>query len=53
MVVMVMMVMMILIVMVLMVVSGIYGTILGARVKADTLVGPFLPMTPTSSRLWR
>lgn len=37
----------------MLVVAGVYGTILGARVKVHTLVGSFLPMPPPSSRLWR
>lgn len=43
----------VLMVMVMMMVAGVHGAILGARVKADILMGSFLPMFPTSSRLWR
>lgn len=44
---------MVITVMVMMMVAGVHSAILGARVKADILVGSFPPMLPTSSRLWR
>lgn len=50
------MVMVVVVLMVLMVVvmAGVCSVILGARVKANTLVGSFLlPMPSASSRLWR